>query len=326
MCFELVYCCLGMLMTSCFWGGKPILRRKRITLPEPKAILRRSSIKIVFTLFIVTLIACLADTAPVFNFVAVVCICPITIVLVIPVLCFTDMESEDVSRISRDLHGVVNMIIGHPEVIKVRRTTTDLRDYIFKRECELGNDVAMPVFSGSKAEGLRFESSDDDWMFIYRNIKVKLSDSYTALYDNNTTLLIMENEMTKPGFTLLKLIGESTQMKVIWSTEYILNARYISCKRWRELHTAGQVHSVSIHGPCTSGKVGPIEFDLAYCLQCDFWPANAQDCIRRLHQCGWPPHDTILSIVNDGVLFVPIGAKQSIFEDTEWRMSFSLAE
>ena len=25
-----------MLMTSCFWGAKPILGRKRITLPEPK--------------------------------------------------------------------------------------------------------------------------------------------------------------------------------------------------------------------------------------------------------------------------------------------------
>ena len=24
-----------MLMTSCFWGAKPILGRKRITLPEP---------------------------------------------------------------------------------------------------------------------------------------------------------------------------------------------------------------------------------------------------------------------------------------------------
>ena len=34
MSFVLVYCCLGMLMTSCFWGAKPILGRKRITLPE----------------------------------------------------------------------------------------------------------------------------------------------------------------------------------------------------------------------------------------------------------------------------------------------------
>ena len=35
MCFVLVYCCVIMLMTSCFGGTKPILGRKRITLPEP---------------------------------------------------------------------------------------------------------------------------------------------------------------------------------------------------------------------------------------------------------------------------------------------------
>ena len=31
MCSVLVYCCLGMLMTSCFWGAKPILGHKRIS-------------------------------------------------------------------------------------------------------------------------------------------------------------------------------------------------------------------------------------------------------------------------------------------------------
>ena len=41
MCFVLVYCCLGMLMTSCFWGAKPNLGRKRITLPEPKIVFLR---------------------------------------------------------------------------------------------------------------------------------------------------------------------------------------------------------------------------------------------------------------------------------------------
>ena len=29
---NLVYCCVGMLMTSCFGGSTPILGRKRITL------------------------------------------------------------------------------------------------------------------------------------------------------------------------------------------------------------------------------------------------------------------------------------------------------
>ena len=198
-------------------------------------------------------------------------------------------------------------------------------------EGELGNSSEKPVFSGSKAEGLRFKSSDDDWMFIDKDVKVIPSDSYKTIYDSNITLLLMVNEMTKPGFTLLRLVGESAKPKVSRSTvsNPSLNGQYISCKLWRESGKQSGVnkcHEDFIHGPCASGICGPVEYDAAYCLQSDIWPNNAQDCIMRLNKCGWPSRDTVLSIVKDGVLFVPIGAKQSIFEDVEWRMSFSLAE
>ena len=239
------------------------------------------------------------------------------------VLCFTDMDNEKLGRISRGLDAQLNVIIGAKVLVNVRRTTTNLRDHLSRIDSDLANSDRVPVYSGSKAEGLRFKSSDEDWMSIYRDIKVIPSDSFTTIYDSNTTLLLMENEMTKPGFTLLKLVGKSTNPAVTKSIEHNLNGPYLSCKRWRELHTT---QSEFTHGPCASTTIGPCEYDFAYCLRCDIWPANAQDCIGRLHQCGWPSHNTILGIVNDGVLFVPIGAKQSVFEDTEWRMSFSLAE
>ena len=240
---------------------------------------------------------------------------------------FPDME-EEWSRVSRSLYTTVNDIIHTRVIIDIRRTTTNLRDDILNIENELIKGNYVHCYSGSKAEGLRFNSSDDDWMFIYKNIKVIPADSYMAIYDSNTTLLMMENEMTKPGFTLLRLIGESTNQIVTRSTESTQNGRYVSCKQWRELHTAKHTSFAEpfTHGPCASFTVGSCEYDMAFCLRSDIWPSNARDCIRRLNQSPWPSHDTILSIVNDGVLFVPIGAKQSIFENTEWRMSFSLAE
>ena len=230
---------------------------------------------------------------------------------------------DSLEQISCSLHTKLNAIIGTEVTINIRRTTTNLRDDIYRIQHELANADYIPSYSGSRAEGLRFKSSDDDWMYIYRDIKVIPSASFTSIYDRNTTLLMMENEMTKPGFTLLRLIGQTTKPMVTRSIEHIMNGRYLSCKRWRELHT---FKSEFTHGPCASGTIGPYEYDNAYCLRYDTWPTNAQDCIRRLQQSTWPPHDTILSIVNDGVLFVPIGAKQSIFENNEWRMSFSLAE
>ena len=213
-------------------------------------------------------------------------------------------------------------------IINIRRTTTNLRDDIARKWGDIGDEEFEWCYSGSKGEGLRFESSDDDWMLINRDIKVISSEFYIPIYENNTTLLLMDNVMTKPGFTLLRLIGGATNWRVSRSTEYILNGSYLSCKHWRELHT--ELSEVSdkdfTHGPCASAIIGSFEFDFAFCLRCDIWPNNANDCIRRLNQSTWLSHDTILSIVSDGVLFVPIGAKQSIFENTEWRMSFSLAE
>ena len=52
MSFVLVYCCVGMLMTSCFGGSTPILGRKRITLLQPISLLQiKSNTKLI--LFIV---------------------------------------------------------------------------------------------------------------------------------------------------------------------------------------------------------------------------------------------------------------------------------
>ena len=124
------------------------------------------------------------------------------------------MDNEGLIRMSRGLHAALNKIIGDPVIIDIRRTTTNLRDHLLKRESELKNTDRVAKFSGSKAEGMRFRSSDEDWMFVYRNIQVIPSYHFMTIYDSNTTMLLMENEMTKPGFTLLRLIGESTNLYV----------------------------------------------------------------------------------------------------------------
>ena len=243
---------------------------------------------------------------------------------------------DDVVRISRSLYAVLSKIIGSDEEVYIRRTATNLRDDIIRMEKEWTNAELIPCYSGSKAEGLRFKSSDEDWMYIYRHIKVVPPDSFISLYDVNISLtFVMENEMTKPGFTLLKLAeieyGKTYMHKGNGSLSPIvpmLNGRYISSKLWREINAQSGCHghTIVLHGPCTSGFIFREEYDWAHCLKCNEWPKNARSSVQRLHQCLWPSYDTIQYIVNDGVLFVPIGAKQSFFEDTEWRMSFSLAE
>ena len=245
-----------------------------------------------------------------------------------------DTSNIDLEHISHTLHAAMNDIIGSDQLVHIRRTTTNICDDVLKMDYELNDSKNIPLYSGSKAEGLRFKSSDDDWMFICKTTITSVipSDSYAPLYDCNTLLLLLDNGMTKPGFTLLRVMRENDDVVFAPNESSatrrlpMLNGKYLSSKKWRDFHTESHCDQTFTHGPCTSIDNGGNECDYAYCLKCDFWPAIAQSSIKRLHQSSWPVYNTLLSIVNDGVLFVAIGAKQSVFVDDEWRMSFSLAE
>ena len=240
------------------------------------------------------------------------------------------MESEsDLELISNGVYRMVDEIIGHETVIKVRRTIGDLRDRFEFVMSYLGNLPIININSGSKAEGFRFSSSDDDWLVLYRNIRVIPDMTYANMYGHGTTILLMDNEINKPGFTFLRLNSKSYNhiIQITATYDSVLNGQFISSKKWREkLAEWGILYGAYIHGPCTSAKHGVREYELANCLKSDIWPNMAAKCIRRLQQCGWPSPDVISKIVNDGILFVAVGARQSDFEDLEWRMSFSLAE
>ena len=241
-----------------------------------------------------------------------------------------EMYQQELKRISCDLYKTVKHKLGLEVCTYIWRTTVNLLDEVNRIQSELDNTWRV-YFSGSKGEGFRFTSSDNDLMLVYETIKVIPPNASITLNDSRVPHLMMENEMTKPGFTLLRVIWEPTNpqwLQITYSKKSIHNGIYLSSKLWREVHTAASPKSDReyTHGPCTSGAKGTQEYDKAHCVRCKTWPANAQDCIRRLHQSQWPSSETILSVIKDGVLFVAIGAKQSVFENLEWRMSFSLAE
>ena len=201
----------------------------------------------------------------------------------------------------------------------------DIRD---KLE-QMSTAEATLNYSGSRAEGFRFDSSDKDWMLIYRDIRVIPELSHDSKYNDYITLLLMDNDRCTPGFTLLRQVSDSKDPNINMSTVHkpALNGDFLSCALWRERHTnICPLPGAFTHGPCCSGELFNYEYDLAHCIKSDLWPHMAQSCVRRLVENKWPPLDIISSIVNEGILFVPICSKQSSFEDIEWRISFSLAE
>ncbi|XP_062607745.1 uncharacterized protein LOC134269559 [Saccostrea cucullata] len=110
------------------------------------------------------------------------------------------------------------------------------------------------------------------------------------------------------------------------------NKYYISSSEYRKIWCSYLSDSVP-HGPCVSGvyfwekeydSSGEIEYDLAKCFACDFWPPPAASWKDRCHL--WPKSHIVSEIVKNGCHLVAIGHTSGHHVHNEWRISFSLAE
>ncbi|XP_062603992.1 uncharacterized protein LOC134265797 [Saccostrea cucullata] len=213
--------------------------------------------------------------------------------------------------------------IASQEERDMRRDIMDIKNRIDNQILPFGYRV---LYSGSKREGFRLESSDSDIMVWPISHKVICDLSQGRHYNfPNTTLILMESDHKLPGYVLLQLLNASNRPDVIFACFPMNNRRYISSSTYSNIMCSilGGPGSVP-HGPCFSGTLGHNDFDLAFCFKSDFWPTQAISWIGRCR--NWPPPHMVRNIINDGCHVVPIGHRSSLYEKTEWRISFSQAE
>ncbi|XP_062621177.1 uncharacterized protein LOC134282802 [Saccostrea cucullata] len=143
----------------------------------------------------------------------------------------------------------------------------------------------------------------------------------------------MEDSDTPPGFVRLRLLTP-TERKITKSCLVLCNGRvYLSSRLWRERYFQfrNKIDPYSdkfrIHGPCSSGFCGPIEFDEACCLATIPWSKLLGSWVDRCQRHTWPPVSVLEEFRKNECHCVPIGSKVgSTFNKLEWRLSFSKAE
>ncbi|XP_062570098.1 uncharacterized protein LOC134232168 [Saccostrea cucullata] len=213
--------------------------------------------------------------------------------------------------------------IASPKERGMRRDIMEIKNRIDNENCPFGYRL---LYSGSKREGFRLESSDSDIMFWPKSHKV-ICDSSQGRYYNfqNSTLILMESDHKFPGYVLLQLLNDSNKPDVIFACFHMNSGRYISSSTYCNIMCSflGGPGSVP-HGPCFSTTLGKNNFDLAFCFKSDFWPTQALPWIGRCE--NWPPPHMVRDIISGGCHVVPIGHRSSLYEKTEWRISFSHAE
>ena len=232
---------------------------------------------------------------------------------------------EDLRLISRGMYRVIGQKLGTEKIVDMRRRIMALQQCLTTASFTDDDPYEDQILSGSRCEGFRFASSDHDYMFIYRDIRVIFSLPTENQHHDRHTLLMAERNATKPGFALLRLMNNSTEPNVTISCVRHGDGYYVASKLWRDNMTS-LLPNRTTHGPCTTLVAGTHEVDFAYCFKSDKFPAEAHSFIQRLHTTTWASTSTLHKIISSGCHFVAIGSKESPTEMIEWRISFSSTE
>lgn len=215
-------------------------------------------------------------------------------------------------------------IVGTAKQIAIRRDPIFIAE-IFARHVptELGT---TDILSGSMKEGFRLLGSDQDTMIWQNNYRVIFDKSQSKYYQSfpDKKFILSDSSESPPGFTLLQIL-EPSMITEMQAATVIINGRcYISSSQFRK-STCSIVQTDSTeHGPCSSGNLVGVEYDIALCFVCDFWPQSASSWIERCH--SWPSPEIVHDIVKNGCHFVAIGSPLGPHKNEEWRISFSEAE
>ncbi|VDI33854.1 Hypothetical predicted protein [Mytilus galloprovincialis] len=212
-------------------------------------------------------------------------------------------------------HYLCKYIIGTEHHVKTIRLLNTVGDNLSR------NDSDVAITSGSFGEGLQIRGSDLDIIYVLQDIEVQDNISPIAFNANKTNFSMM-TEDTKPGFAMLRLITTNFHHEFIPECcKQFRRHIYLSNVLFKNMFL-NDMCSV-VHGPCVSDKTG--SHDIAYCLHSKYWVISALQWTMRSNNV-WPSENTKQMIINHGVLFVPIGNKESVNEEFEWRMSFSVGE
>ena len=194
---------------------------------------------------------------------------------------------DDVQLKSYGLYAVLCDWLGTESIVDVRRKIMALQQRLLNADWRYSEEDEGVILSGSECEGFRFAASDTDWMLICKNVRVIHSEPQIAQYHNEQTLLMAQCELTKPGFVLLRLIGNYYRPRIRQACVQYDNGLFLSSEIWRENKTSSESFYTT-HGPCSTYTIGSKEFDHADCIKSDILPIYTHNFARRLHGCDWP--------------------------------------
>ncbi|XP_062622387.1 uncharacterized protein LOC134283880 [Saccostrea cucullata] len=261
--------------------------------------------------------------------------------------CFLSHFAEILSKVNNDGNKVFIDALSLMEFTCLKLHHDEIAGGLYS-ECH---------YVGSVGEGISgldifSNNSDIDIMFVMKSVHVverrpiktnKKCEQLLKMIDADTTpgyvkLKILENEIDENNAMKEdEFLPNSIVQKTFQAYGNASNAGLLS----RMVELLGDKMTINwfVNGPScstnletgnrnilTNRLVWIESVDCVIGLKCNEWPEIADEWIERNREYNWPSGDLIEKAVSLGCYVVPIGGRQSITQDLEWRISFVLAE
>lgn len=232
------------------------------------------------------------------------------------------------------LYNELNIQIGFEECIDIRRKVKAF-EATNKDRISVFHPYLETICAGSVAEGFRHGQTDRDYVKVLKDITVLDCDTevvYSREPNTKITLRISKDPSCwKEGYVMLKYTsdGKDTFEDHAQCIDYANINGFVSSRRFKEWWIKKNIHldaniDFFIHGPCVSVSGLSSDQDIAFSLECPFWPTQAREWISRPRL--WPSQKLVNEIVQNGCHIVPLGPFKDVKDDMLWRLSFNKAE
>jgi predicted nucleotidyltransferase len=195
------------------------------------------------------------------------------------------------------------------------------------------NDVnAIAFHFGSQSEGSTTTDLDSDIDILICLETKQVIQDWIEWKPGKNQYLMVQDDTTSPGYCLLQTVQPDIPVPV----------QYIQQHEHHRTDYRGRVllrHSLCFpsvrgldgarHGPAQTRYKGPTsvsDIDTVFALSCPSWPKEAEPWLNQLTVSGWPTAVMKRYAAERGCFVVPVASRASVNQDTEWRISTSLAE
>ena len=172
----------------------------------------------------------------------------------------------NLKKLSESVFAGLCLRLGTSQQVNARRDIVDVKDLVTTQMTRKHpDDYYVFMLSGSNKEGFRFLNADVDFMRWPNNHRVLWDFSQTHLYNIRQQVMILpDRSESPPGFTLLWLPLEEFNSIVSKACVRYHGSLYISNAKYREVTLTLSRSGATIHGPCSSGRHGVLEYDEAH--------------------------------------------------------------